>query len=131
MLNAISIKGQGATSEVDIYGNLQLQGSFQYNYGGTISATGPLVAPLSQFYLISNTTAITITLPVASATTRGTLIQFKRYVSAGGIVTFNQTGGGFFMVGSASLITAASVTMPIATYQTSFISAGTLWLQHS
>jgi hypothetical protein len=114
-----------------MYGNLQLQGSLQYNYGGTISSTVSLVAPLSQFYLISNTTAITITLPVASATTRGTLIQFKRYVSAGGIVTFNQTGGASVMVGSASLITAASVTMPVATFQTSFISAGTFWFQHS
>lgn len=128
LLNAISIKPSGATSQVDIYGNLQLQGSFQYNFfSSSLTTTQTLPSPPSQFYLLENTTAITITLPLASAATRGTLLIFKRYISAAN-VTFQRQGTNQ-IVGSGTLAPTTSIVLAAGTFQCNFISAGIIWFQ--
>jgi len=128
LLNAISIQPQDTISEVTMYGNLRLQGSLLYNYGTNINTTRTLLQPLSQFYTMNNTTAITITLPTANASITGTTLIFKRYVSAFA-TTFNQTGSGSSFIPTASLTPVASVIVAATTYQTTFICAGTYWFQ--
>ena len=127
-LNAISIKPKDTISDVTLYGNLRLQGSLLYNYGFNISTSVSLVQPLAQFYTMTNTTAITITLPTASATITGTSVIFKRYASSFA-TTFNQVGGATVFIPSNSLSPITPITMAATTYQTTFISAGTYWFQ--
>mgnify|MGYP003891760631 CR=1 FL=1 len=98
-MNAISIKPSGATSDVDMYGNLQLQGSFQYNFfPASLSTSQTLPSPPSQFYLLENTTAITITLPLVD----------------GYAYNFNVNWGD----GSGSTVTSSGDTNRIHTYET-------------
>lgn len=127
-LNAISIKPKDTISDVTMYGNLRLQGSLLYNYGTNISSSVSLVQPLAQFYTMTNTTAITITLPTASATISGTCVIFKRYASSFA-TTFNQVGGATVFIPSNSLSPITPITMAATTYQITFISAGTYWFQ--
>ena len=128
LLNSISIKPKNGQSDVTVYGNLRLQGSLLYNYGFNINASQTLVQPLSQFYTMNNTVAITVTLPTASATITGTHLIFKRYLSAFA-TTFNQTGGAAVFIPTASLSPVASVILTATTYQTTFVSAGIYWYQ--
>lgn len=128
VLNAISVQPRLTTSEVTIYGDCNLQGSLQYNYGGTITATTTLTWPLSQLYLLTTTGAITVTLPTASASLTGTVLTFKRFGTSVGATTINQTGGGANMVSYNSLVGVASISMGVATYQCTFMCAGVYWL---
>jgi hypothetical protein len=128
LLNSISMKAAGATSKVDMFGNLQLQGSFQYNFfPSSLTTSQTLPSPPSQFYLLENTTAITITLPLASAATRGTKLIFKRYISAAN-VTFQRQGTNQ-IVGSGTLAPTTSIVLAAGTFQCNFISAGIIWYQ--
>jgi len=128
LLNAISIKPAGATSDVDMYGNLQLQGSLQYNFfPASLSTSQTLPSPPSQFYLLENTTAITITLPLVSSVERGTLLIFKRYLNAAN-VTFQRQGTNQ-IVGSGTLTPTTSIVLAAGTFQCNFISAGIIWFQ--
>jgi len=128
LLNAISIKPAGATNKVNMYGNLQLQGSFQYNFfPASLTTSQTLPSPPSQFYLLENTAAITITLPLASADTRGTKLIFKRYLNAAN-VTFQRQGTNQ-IVGSGTLAPTTSIVLAAGTFQCNFISAGIIWFQ--
>jgi hypothetical protein len=128
-LNAISIKQNLTTSRVSMYGDVKLQGALQYVIGNNITATTTLTWPLSQFYIITNSAAITISFPVVNFSQAGTIVKFKRFTTAGGIVTFNCASGGNTMVAATGLVAVASTSMPIATYNVAFICIGSVWMQ--
>ena len=129
MLNAISIKASQATSKVDIYGNLQLYGSLQYNYGGIITSSRTLTFPIAQFYLITSNSgfSLTITLPPISAAQTGTTVIFKRY-NASSTVLFECSGTNL-IVGAETDTPATGLTFGSSNKQCTLVIAENIWFQ--
>ena len=129
VLNAISVEPKNSSSEVSMYGDVKFQGAMKYCLGNTITSTRTLTYPLPQFFLITNAAAITVSFPTAIADYTGVVVIFKRFATAGGAVTFNQTGGAVVMVGAGSLTASASVSLAVGAFQCKFICTGTAWFQ--
>ena len=104
-----------------------IQGQFNWRVG-TITATGTLPFPYSQFYTISSLAATTVTLQNPSAAYIGTHIMFKRRANTQ-IITFTTVGAGLVMMGFGSVALGANVSMSATQWQCELICDGTNWYQ--
>jgi hypothetical protein len=129
LLDAITYTPKLTTSQVDVYGDCKFQGGLQYNLGGTITTTRTLTTPLAQLYLITQSAAIAVTLPTASTSLNGTMVQFRRITTSVGGTTFNQTGGATVMYAVASLTATANVSFLATAFYTVFLCTGSAWIQ--
>lgn len=112
---------------------MYIQGGFNYN--STISATtiyvsGSLSGHLKQFYTVNDASgAITITLPLPGPQYIGSVINFRRLLSATTTITFNVSGGGSLLIIFTAYTIATSATLLQTQMSTTFICDGTYWFQ--
>jgi len=116
----------GTTAET-----LKIQGGLFYKTGGVITATFTPTLPLSQFYLINDTSgAITISLPNPTGSVlNGCVVQFRRTLSNASPITFDVTGGPSIIAKYDTVSYTSSITMAVGQFSTTFIAGANHWFQ--
>lgn len=114
---------------------MYIQGGHSWKFGGIITTTTTLTAPLSQFYIIQCTANSTIKLPIISQYLIGAHVSFKRYANSSGDaigrITFQQSDSANVMITYNSSVKSTAAYLETTQFQCSFIWDGYLWLQYN
>lgn len=106
---------------------MYIQGGFNYRVLN-ITATGGITFPFPQFFTLTLTAAVTLTLPTVSITHRGAVLKFKRNTGAFA-VTFTTGGALVFKAFNSVGAFTATASLPAANFYTDFVCDGSGWYQ--